>query len=327
MTASGPPAVSAEGLRKTYGAVEAVAGVDLRVEAGESFGFLGPNGAGKSTTIALLTTLARPTGGRAFVAGVDVVRDPARARRHLGVVFQETTLDHDLTAWENLRFHAELHGVPRRETRARIADMLELVGLAAEQQQRTIRTFSGGMKRRLEIARGLLHTPDVLFLDEPTLGLDPYARNQLWEHLHRVRQERRTTVFLTTHYLDEADQCDRIAIIDHGRIVAQDTPTALKTAIGHDTVTLRTTDDEAARRALAERFGRPATVGPAGLRVHVPDGPAILPRLCTELGVTVLAATTARPSLDDVFLHHTGRDLHATEPAQPPALPRPTTRT
>ncbi|MEV4443456.1 ATP-binding cassette domain-containing protein, partial [Streptomyces sp. NPDC049577] len=246
--------VLARGLRKTYPGVEAVRGVDLTVRAGETFGFLGPNGAGKSTTIAMLCTLARPTGGRAAVAGADVTADPAAVRRGIGLVFQESTLDGDLTAAENLRFHAELHGLPRRTAHRRTAEMLALVGLD-DRRDSLVRTFSGGMKRRLEIARGLLHAPRVLFLDEPTLGLDPRSRALVWEHLHKVRRQRSVTLFLTTHYLEEAEHCDRIAVIDDGRIVTEGTPARLKAAVGADRVVVRTADDTAATAALHERFG------------------------------------------------------------------------
>ncbi|MEV7085330.1 ATP-binding cassette domain-containing protein [Streptomyces sp. NPDC093085] len=311
MTDTAPPAVLARGLRKTYAGVAAVRGIDLTVPPGETFAFLGPNGAGKSTTIAILTTLARPTAGRAEIAGLDVTRHPAQVRRRIGLVFQDLTVDPELTAEENLLFHAHLYGVPHRQARTRAAELLGLIGLA-DRRRSLVRTFSGGMKRRLEIARGLLHTPHLLFLDEPTIGLDPQTRIHLWDHLHQVRREARTTLFLTTHYLDEAEQCDRIAIIDHGRIVAQGTPAALKAAVGDDTIHLHTADDHAARRALEERFGLHAGPAPGGLRVHVSDGAATVPWLCTELGVPVISVTVTRPSLDDVFLHHTGRSMRDT---------------
>ncbi|MCC3775085.1 ABC transporter ATP-binding protein [Streptomyces sp. UNOB3_S3] len=310
-------AILARGLRKTYsGGVEAVRGVDLMVRPGETFGFLGPNGAGKSTTMAMLCTLARPTGGRARVGGADVTADPHAVRRRIGLVFQDLTVDGDLTAAENLRFHAELYGLPRRATRAGIDRMLDLVGLA-DRRDSLVRTFSGGMKRRLEIARGLLHTPQVLFLDEPTLGLDPQSRARLWAHLHQVRREHEITLFLTTHYLDEAEHCDRIAIIDDGRIVTEGTPAALKAAIGTDRVQLRTADDRAALAALRERFGLDdATAGPDGLWARVPDGAAFVPVLCANLGVPLLSVAVTRPSLDDVFLHCTGRTIHDAETAR-----------
>ncbi|MBH1937422.1 ATP-binding cassette domain-containing protein [Streptomyces sp. AV19] len=304
--------ILARDLRKTYPGVEAVRGVDLTVRAGETFGFLGPNGAGKSTTIAMLCTLARPTAGRASVAGADVTTDPAAVRRRIGLVFQDLTVDGDLTAAENLRFHADLYGLPRRAARRRVTEMLALVGLH-DRRDSAVRTFSGGMKRRLEIARGLLHAPQVLFLDEPTLGLDPHSRAQVWEHLHRVRTRQSVTLFLTTHYLEEAEHCDRIAVIDGGRIVAEGTPAALKAVVGADRVAVRTADDTAALRALRERFGLRVHADREGLLVHVPDGASFVPRLCEGLGVPVLSVAVTRPSLDDVFLRCTGRTLHSAE--------------
>jgi ABC-2 type transport system ATP-binding protein len=231
VTVGGAPAVLAEGLRKAYGPATAVAGLDLTVPAGQVFGFLGPNGAGKSTTIAMLCTLLRPDAGRAAVGGHDVLRHPDQVRRAIGLVFQETTLDQDLTAEENLRFQADLYGVPRARARAAIDDLLAMVGLT-ERHRTPVRALSGGMRRRLEIVRALLHAPRVLFLDEPTTGLDPQSRAVVWEHLHRLRREQDITVFLTTHHLAEAEHCDRIAIMDHGRLVAEGTPEDLKAAVG-----------------------------------------------------------------------------------------------
>lgn len=307
-----PIVIEARGLAKRYGEIEAVRGVDLQVYAGETFGFLGPNGAGKSTTISMLCTLARPTGGWARVAGCDVVRQPRDVRRHIGLVFQDTTLDDYLTARENLRLHAELYGVPPREVAARLDWALAIVDLG-DRADSLVRTFSGGMKRRLEIARGLIHAPRVLFLDEPTVGLDPQTRSHIWEYLVALRRREGVTIFLTTHYMDEAEHCDRIAIIDHGQIVVQDTPERLKAAVGKDRVTLRTADDAAARAALLERFGLQPLGGDEGITVHVANGAALIPRLVSELGVDVRSVEMARPTLDDVFLAHTGRTMRETE--------------
>ncbi|MEV0405786.1 ATP-binding cassette domain-containing protein [Actinoallomurus sp. NPDC050550] len=307
---AGVPAIRAIGLRKSYPGVEAVRGIDLNVGQGETFGFLGPNGAGKTTTIAMLCTLVRPTAGRVEVAGHDTRTAPGLVRRSLGLVFQEGTLDGDLTAAENLRFHADLYAMPRATLAARVDAMLELSGLTASRDS-LVRTFSGGMRRRLEVARGLLHRPRVLFLDEPTIGLDPPSRAQLWEHLGEVREREGTTLFLTTHYLEEAERCDRIAIIDDGRIVAQGSPAELKSVIGADRVDLRTGDDEKAAETLLERFGMEAVAGPHGLRVQAEDGALLVPRLCAGLDVPVYEVTVTRPSLDDVFLHHTGHRIRA----------------
>jgi ABC-2 type transport system ATP-binding protein len=316
----GVPAIRATGVHKSYDGVEAVRGIDLTIPQGETFGFLGPNGAGKTTTIAMLCTLAVPTAGRIEVAGHDTRTSPREVRRNLGLVFQETTLDGDLTAEENLRFHADLYALPRATLGPRIEAMLEMVGLA-ERRVGIVGTFSGGMRRRLEIARGLLHRPRVLFLDEPAIGLDPHARAQLWTYLHDVRQREGTTVFLTTHHLDEAEQCDRIAILDEGRIVAQGTPAALKSVLGADRVELRTGDDAAAAARLRERFGLDAAVGPDGLSVQAEDGARLVPALCAGLDIPVYEVTVTRPSLDDVFFHHTGRGIR--EP-RANAVPVPT---
>jgi ABC-2 type transport system ATP-binding protein len=290
------PAVRTEGLGRTYGGREVVAGLDITVPEGEIFGFLGPNGAGKTTTIGMLCTLVRPTRGSAEVAGCDVRRRPDEVRRRIGLVFQESTLDGDLTAEETLRFQADLFGLPRARARG-------------GGSRTPVATFSGGMRRRLEIARGLLHTPRVLFLDEPTTGLDPQTRAVIWRHLHRLRDEHGVTVFLTTHHLEEAEHCDRLAIMDGGGLVAEGTPEALKAVVGNDLVALRTGDDEAAARVVRERFGRDAEAGPAGLRLRVPDGAAFAPRLCAELGVPVHSLMVTPPTLDDVFLHYTGRTI------------------
>ncbi|WP_344682471.1 ATP-binding cassette domain-containing protein [Saccharopolyspora taberi] len=307
------PAIRATGVRKEFGAVEAVRGVDLTVAQGELFGFLGPNGAGKTTMIAMLCTLARPTAGRIAVAGYDAVLDPHEVRRRLGLVFQESTLDADLTARENLRFHADLYAMPLASLPVRIAEMLDLVGLR-ERAGSLVRTFSGGMRRRLEIARGLLHRPRVLFLDEPTIGLDPATRAEVWTYLHGVRENEETTMFLTTHYLDEADRCDRIAILDRGRIVVEGPPEELKAVLGADRVTLRTADDQVAAARLRERFGLPSTVGPTGIQVRVEDGARAVPRLCAGLDTAVYEVTVTRPSLDDVYLHYTGHGIGDADP-------------
>ena len=248
------PAISVSELTKRYGEIDAVRGIDFEVAAGETFGFLGPNGAGKSTTIKILCTLADPTSGTARVAGHDVVRERDTVRRNIGLVFQDTTLDNYLTGEQNLRFHADLYGVPKAAFAPRLRQVLEMVGLW-DRRGSVVSTYSGGMQRRLEIARGLLHAPRVLFLDEPTVGLDPQTRVSIWDYINDLKKREDITIFLTTHYMDEAENCDRIAIIDHGKIVAIDTPEALKASIGKDRVQISTADDQAAIRALAEVFG------------------------------------------------------------------------
>jgi ABC-2 type transport system ATP-binding protein len=306
--AVGPPAIRAVGVHKSYGDTEAVRGIDLTVAQGETFGFLGPNGAGKTSTIAMLCTLAAPTAGRIEIAGHDTRTHPDLVRRDIGLIFQQTTLDPDLTAAENLRFHADLYALPRSTLSARLDSVLDLIGLA-DRRDDLVRNFSGGMQRRLEIARGLMHRPRLLFLDEPTVGLDPHSRAQIWAHLAELRRREATTLFLTTHYLEEAEQCDRIAIIDAGRIVAQGTPEELKSVIGADQVELRTEDDVAVAAVLREKFALEPVADGDGLRVRTKDGARLVPALCAALNVAVYEVTVTRPSLDDVFLHHTGRGL------------------
>ena len=301
------PAVEVDGLVKKFGGFTAVDDVSFAVEAGELFGFLGPNGAGKTTTISILCTLLRPSGGTATVAGHDVAREPGAVRSSIGLVFQEITLDDYLTGAENLKFHAVLYGCHPSQVRDRAAPLLEMVGLTDRADQQ-VRFYSGGMKRRLEIARGLLHAPKVLFLDEPTIGLDPQTRVHIWDYVDTLRQREATTMFLTTHYMDEAERCDRIAIIDHGRIVAIDTPSALKASVGHDTVTVSTDDDTAARTQVATALGVEGEVTGEGLRLRVPDGESFVPRLFDHLQA-VRSVNVRRPSLDDVFIEYTGHDL------------------
>lgn len=308
----GQAAIEAQALRKKFGDFEAVKGVSFRVMPGETYGFLGPNGAGKSTTISMLCTLLKPTGGRALVAGFDVASQRAEVRRRIGLVFQDSTLDDYLTADENLRFHAELYGVPKEIVRPRVQQVLEMVGLW-ERRSGIVRTFSGGMKRRLEIARGLLHSPRVLFLDEPTVGLDPQTRLHIWTYINELKRREQITMFLTTHYMEEAEYCDRIAIMDNGNIVVSGTPEELKAAVGKDRVQLRTDDDALARRRLWEVFDLDATESEGVLTVFVPGGESFVPRLFAELGVGIRSVSVARPTLDDVFMEHTGRTIRDAE--------------
>jgi ABC-2 type transport system ATP-binding protein len=305
------PAVEVEGLVKRFGDFAAVDDVSFSVQPGELFGFLGPNGAGKTTTISILCTLLSPSGGRAVVAGHDVARDPALVRSSIGLVFQEITLDDYLTGAENLKFHAVLYGCPPGEVRGRAAPLLEMVGLTDRADQQ-VRFYSGGMKRRLEIARGLLHSPRVLFLDEPTIGLDPQTRVHIWDYVDTLRERESTTMFLTTHYMDEAERCDRIAIIDQGKIVAIDTPDALKASIGDDIVTVVTDDDAAAHAQIARALGIEGELTDDGLRLRVPKGDEFVPRLFDH-GLAVRSVSVRRPSLDDVFLEYTGRDIRDAE--------------
>jgi len=302
------PAIEADRLVKSYGEVDAVRGVSFAVPPGEVFGFLGPNGAGKSTTIRMLCTLTAPTSGTARVAGHDVVGARDAVRRHIGLVFQDPALDAFLTAAQHLWLHAELYGIEPAAAGPRIGRLLELVDLADRRDDKVM-TFSGGMRRRLEIARGLLHSPRVLFLDEPTIGLDPQTRRSIWGYIRALQASEGTTVFLTTHYMDEAEICDRIAIMDRGEIVVLDTPEALKAGVGADRVVLGTTDDDAAIDALHERFGIAAAVADGAVTFHVEEGEAFVPRLFAQLGVGITSVAVSRPTLDDVFLRHTGATI------------------
>ncbi|MEU3505515.1 ATP-binding cassette domain-containing protein [Streptomyces hundungensis] len=325
-------AITTRGLVKSYPGpggttTHAVRGLDLDVLRGETFAFLGPNGAGKSTTVALLCALARPTAGQATVAGIDVLQQPDQVRRRVGMLFQHTALDPDLTADQNLFIHARLYGLRRRDARLRTTETLEHVGLI-DRRRSLVRTLSGGMRRRLELARGLLHAPQLLFLDEPTTGLDPHARAQIWDYLRVLRDQHGSTLFVTTHYLEEAEHCDRLGIIDHGRLVALGTPGALKAAIGDDRVVLRTSDDVAARRIVrgAVPAGPAVTLDSAGVSLRLPEGSTWIPRLCAALeehGVAVHSASSAPPTLDDVFFHHTGRSIHTPRPHQAQAATTP----
>ena len=308
-------AVSVNGLVKRYGEIEAVRGIDLEVHAGETFGFLGPNGAGKSTTISMLCTLVRPSAGTALVAGHDVMRERDEVRRNIGLVFQETTLDGYLTAEQNLRLHAELYGMPRKAVAERLQQVMEMVGLW-DRRGSLVGTFSGGMKRRLEIGRGLLHSPRVLFLDEPTVGLDPQTRSSIWSYIAELKRDEDITIFLTTHYMDEAEYCDRIAIMDRGRIVALDTPEALKASVGTDRVQIQTGDDDAAIAALRERFEIDAVVAEGAVTFGVADGEQFVPRLFDEWDPAhppIRSVNVARPSLDDVFMSYTGTTIRDAE--------------
>jgi ABC-2 type transport system ATP-binding protein len=307
-----PSAIEVTDLVKSYGDVEAVRGVSFTVARGEVFGFLGPNGAGKSTTINMLCTLARPTSGTARVSGFDVTTQGDAVRRHIGLVFQDPTLDGYLTAAQNLRLHAELYGIDRGLIPDRMDQMLEMVDLADRRDQ-PVMTFSGGMRRRLEIARGLMHSPQVLFLDEPTIGLDPQTRSSIWRYIRALQETEGTTIFMTTHYMDEAEFCDRIAIMDRGEIVVLDTPEALKAAVGADRVVLGTADDDAALAALRERFGLEAALAEGAVTFHVDAGEAFVPRLFAELDVAITSVAVSRPTLDDVFMSYTGSTIRDAE--------------
>ncbi len=312
--------VEAEGLQRSFGDIVAVAGVDLEVPQGEVFGFLGPNGAGKSTVVRMLTTLLRPTGGRATVAGFDVVSQPGEVRRRIGVALQDAAIDPLMTGIELLRLQAVLHGIGKRQAEARSDELLQRVGLT-EAAGRRVGTYSGGMRRRLDLALSLIHEPEVLFLDEPTTGLDPTSRMALWDELRRLNQEVGTTVFLTTQYLEEADAlAERVAIIDAGRLVRIGAPSDLKAAVGASTLRVEVDEQDLdAARSIMARFGheRPARRGrlAIGLEAGTAGVSEVLGAL-TGAGMSLQHVELDEPSLDDVFAEATGRRLEGgTVPA------------
>jgi ABC-2 type transport system ATP-binding protein len=315
MSTATSTAIRVEDLVKTFDEVEAVKGVSFEVAAGEVFGFLGPNGAGKSTTINMLCTLMKPTSGSAQVAGHDVVRERDDVRRNIGLVFQDPTLDGYLTAAQNLKLHAELYGVESKLVEPRMRQVLKMVGLW-ERRDGVVGTFSGGMRRRLEIARGLMHSPRVLFLDEPTIGLDPQTRRSIWTYIHELQAAEEITIFMTTHYMDEAEWCERIAIMDHGQIVALDAPETLKAGVGTDRVTIQTDDNETAIAGLKDQFDVDAKVSEGAVVFNVPKGEEFVPRLFAEWDPaqpSIRSVSVSRPTLDDVFMSFTGTSIRDAE--------------
>jgi ABC-2 type transport system ATP-binding protein len=320
-TGTGLAMVAAEGLTKTYkGEVRALAGLSFSVQAGSVFALLGPNGAGKTTTVRILTTLARPDAGAASVAGIDVLRHPGLVRSAIGAVSQHSGAVPQLTGQENLTMQGSLHGMRGRQLRRRVADLLDQFGLAAA-AKRQARTYSGGMRRRLDIAAVLVHRPAVLFLDEPTTGLDPEGRADLWSALTQLVGQAATTILVTTHYLEEADQyASKIAIVDRGAIVAEGTSDDLKSALQGDSVVLEVADGGRAAQVRGALGGLPqvrqATAEGSVVRARVADGPRALPAVLAGVeaaGVPVLSVSVARPSLDDVYLHHAGRSFGQAE--------------
>jgi ABC-2 type transport system ATP-binding protein len=313
-------AIEANDLIKTYPPdVQALDGLSLAVRAGTIFGLLGPNGAGKSTTVRILTTLSRPDGGSARVAGIDVLAEPVRVRHAIGVVGQKHGLDPEATGRENLVLQGELYGITGRELRRRAGESLERFGLV-DAADRQAKTYSGGMQRRLDVAMGLIHRPQVLFLDEPTTGLDPEARADMWGEIERLAREEQMTILLTTHYLEEADRlASRLAIVDRGRIVAEGTPDELKSELEGDAIQVELVDPDhaAAQRALEDVAGvGHASVDGRTLRARARNGAVAIPAVLTALdahGVKAASVTLARPSLDDVYLRHAGRSFARAE--------------
>jgi ABC-2 type transport system ATP-binding protein len=308
----GTPIIHVEGLRRNYGKVEAVKGISFDVYPGEIFGFLGPNGAGKTTTINMLCTLLKPTAGTANIAGYDILHQRSQVRESIGLIFQDPSLDDRLTADENLRFHATVYGLPVDIARERRNEMLKMVDLY-DRKDNLVRTFSGGMKRRLEIARGLLHYPRVLFLDEPTIGLDPQTRLHLWTYILNLRQQKQITMFMTTHYMDEAEYCDRIAVIDYGNIVALDTPDNLKSMVGGDVIRLKTSNDALATQQIKEHFGVEPRQMKDELVFEIASGEELVPRIVETITARIASISVRRPTLDDVFIKLTGHEIREEE--------------
>lgn len=307
--------IDVDGLVRRFGKFEAVRGVTFQVEEGELFGFLGPNGAGKTTTINMLVTMLRPSEGEAYVDGHSVRTHARQVRESIGIVFQEPTVDEALTGWENLQIHADIYDIPMATFRDRAEEVLTMVELQ-EWRNKLVRNYSGGMKRRLEIARGLLHYPRVLFLDEPTLGLDPQSRVALWDYIREIQRRERITVFLTTHYMAEAEYCGRIAVIDNGEIVALDTPEQLKGLVGGDVITIRTADNETAAQELFYELKVEPEIDDGVVRFEAPNGTQALAQVFRTLTPEILSVDLHKPSLEDVFIHLTGRairDSKATE--------------
>ena len=304
--------IEVKNLARQFNGLTAVDHISFEVKKGEIFGFLGPNGAGKSTTINMLSTLLIPTEGEATINSFNVLTQRDDVRKSIGLVFQDPSLDDRLTAEENLRFHAKLYGVPKEEYKKRMEEVLHLVDLW-DRKEGIIKTFSGGMKRRLEIARGLVHYPQVLFLDEPTLGLDPQTRAHLWEYILRLKKERAMTIFMTTHYMNEAENCDRIAVIDYGKIVALDTPANLKKQVGGDIIRMASAQKRKLKEELEERYKKEIKEEDGTLQLEVADGEKFLPRLFNELDTKIDSIELRKPTLDDVFLLLTGRAIREEE--------------
>jgi ABC-2 type transport system ATP-binding protein len=304
--------IKVENLVKKFGELAAVDDISFSVAPGEIFGFLGPNGAGKTTTINILCTLSKPTSGQATIDGLDVVRQQGQVRRSIGLVFQDPSLDEHLSGLQNLRFHALVYSVPASVREQRIEQVLRMMELW-DKRNDEVRTYSGGMKRRLELARGLLHYPKVLFLDEPTLGLDPQTRKRISEYLLELRKREGTTIFLTTHYMDEVDKADRIAIIDHGKIIAIDTPEKLKKIVGKDIIFVKTDDNDSAAEEVKLRYQVEARRDGDRITFEVNNGEEFLPSFIKEFGTKILAVGLHRSSLDDVFLKLTGREIRQEE--------------
>ena len=316
-----PNVIETNQLTKAFNSLTAVDKLDITVASGEIFGLLGPNGAGKTTTISMLCTILKPTSGTAKVNGFDIMKESTQVRKSIGIVFQDPSVDDRLTGRENLYMHANLYGVPAGEQKSRIENVLKLVELQ-DRANDLLRTYSGGMRRRLELARGLIHYPKVLFLDEPTLGLDPQTRDHVWRYIRELKETHDITVVLTTHYMDEADRlCDRIAIMDYGKIVVLDTSAKLKETLEGDVVTVKTNNPNALFSLVTEKMGLQKTrVVNGTIEITVRNGESMLPRIvetATQNKIHVESISLREPNLEDVFLHYTGRMIRADGGREP----------
>ncbi|NMB92070.1 MAG: ATP-binding cassette domain-containing protein [Parcubacteria group bacterium] len=305
--------IQVENLRKKYGAIKAVDGISFTVKRGEIFGFLGPNGAGKTTTINILCTLNQPSSGVVYINNYNVVAHPDKVRSFIGLVFQDVTLDDHLTAEENLYLHAMLYGISRKDFTQRKIEVLKICELW-DWRKHKVHDFSGGMKRRLEIARSLIAQPKILFLDEPTIGLDPQTRKKVWDYIFNIRKKKDITIFLTTQYLNEAESCDRVAIIDHGKIIASDTPENLKKMVGGDIITIKTEDNDSAEEEFHQKFPQ-YNIKKIGkeLKIEIDKGNEFLPVLVENLNAKIISMELRRPTLEDVFLELTGRQIREND--------------
>ncbi len=309
--------IETQGLTKKFGDLTAVDNISFNVEKGEVFGLLGPNGAGKSTTLSMLCTILKPTSGTAFVNGFDVAKNPGQVRKSIGIVFQDPSIDDKLTGRENLEMHADLYDVPRSQMKDRINEVLKLVELE-DRADTFMNTYSSGMRRRLEIARSLIHYPKVLFLDEPTIGLDPQSRDHIWSYIRELIKKEDITVILTTHYMEEADKlCGRIAIVDHGKIVAMDTPKKLKEELGGETITVKTRKNELFLEKIKESgVAKAAVIVNDEVKMTVDGAHSKLPivvNIAAQNTIFIESISLQEPQLDDVFLHYTGRALRDTK--------------
>ncbi|HUI39698.1 MAG TPA: ATP-binding cassette domain-containing protein [Methanothrix sp.] len=306
-------AIETKDLTKKFNGFMAVDHVNIGVEQGEVFGLLGPNGAGKSTIISMLCTILKPTSGTALVNGYDIVRDPSHVRKSIGIVFQDPSVDDRLTGRENLEMHADLYGVPENEMKSQIEKVLDLVELS-DRSNEFVRNYSSGMRRRLEIARSLVHTPKILFLDEPTIGLDPQSRDHIWSYIRQLLKSEDLTIILTTHYMEEADKlCNRVAIIDHGQIVALDAPGSLKEKLGGETITVKTRNNPLFLKMIQQSgIARSAVIAGSEVKMTVESAHTLLPQvmsIAASNGIFIESISLQEPQLDDVFLHYTGRAL------------------